>query len=157
FVASEPGTNTGQFTFTRFGTTNAPVQVFFTISGTAINGLDYVALPNSVVIPAGSVSVTLPLIVIDDPLVEGPETVTLTLQSNSSYFLDTPSSATLTLQDDEPMLTITAPVASAVEGGRNPGVFRISRSGNPNYSFTAHIGIGGTATYGVDYPAFDTN
>jgi hypothetical protein len=157
FIAAEPGTNTGQFTFTRFGTTNAPVQVFFTISGTAINGVDYVALPNSVVIPAGSVSVTLPLIVIDDPLVEGPETVTLTLQSNSSYFLDNPSSATLTLQDDEPMLTITAPVPSAVEGGRTPGVFRITRSGNPNYSFTAHLGISGTATYGVDYPALDTN
>ena len=154
FIASEPGTDTGEFTFTRFGTTNAAVRVFFTIGGTAINGVDYVAIPNSIVIPAGGLSVTLPIVPSDDPLVEGPETVTLTLQSNPAYYLDNPSMATLTLQDDEPMLMIIAPVSKAVESGRTPGVFRIIRTGNPNYSFTAHLGIGGTATFGVDYPAF---
>ena len=42
----------GEFTFTRFGTTNTPVQVFFTISGTAGNGSDYATISNSFTIPA---------------------------------------------------------------------------------------------------------
>ena len=53
FTAAKPGTDPGEFTFTRFGTTNTDVRVFFYISGTAINGVDYVAISNSILIPAG--------------------------------------------------------------------------------------------------------
>ena len=157
FTAAEPGTDTGEFTFTRFGTTNADVRVFYTISGTAGNGVDYVAIPNSIIIPAGSLFATLPIIVIDDTLVEGPETVTLTLQPDLAYYLDTPSSATVIINDDEPMLTIVATVPEVVEGSQTPGVLTVTRSGDPKYTFTAHLAVGGTATYGVDYPPFLTN
>ena len=157
FTAAEPGTDPGEFTFTRFGTTNTDVQVFFTISGTAINGVDYVAISNSIIIPAGSLFATLPIIVIDDTLVEGPETVTLTLQPDPAYYLDTPSSATVIINDDEPMLTIAATVPEVVEGSQNPGVLTITRGGDPKYTFTAYLAVGGTATYGVDYPPFLTN
>jgi hypothetical protein len=157
FTAAEPGTDPGEFTFTRFGTTNTDVRVFFTISGTASNGVDYVAISNSIIIPAGSVFATLPIIVIDDLLVEGPETVILTLQPDPAYYLDTPSSATVIINDDEPMLTIAATVPEVVEGSQTPGVLTITRSGDPKYTFTAYLAIGGTATYGVDYPPILTN
>jgi hypothetical protein len=100
---------------------------------------------------------TLPIIVIDDLLVEGPETVTLTLQPDPAYYLDTPSSATIIINDDEPMLTIAATVPEVVEGSQNPGVLTITRSGDSKYTFTAYLAIGGTATYGVDYPPILTN
>ena len=157
FTAAEPGTDPGEFTFTRFGTTNTDVRVFFTISGTAINGVDYVTIPDSVIIRAGSLFSRLPIIAIDDTLVEGPETVTLTLQSDPGYYLDTSTSATLILNDDEPMLTITATVPEVVEGSQNPGVLTVTRFGDPKYTFTAHLAVAGTATYGVDYPPFLTN
>ena len=157
FTAAEPGTDRGEFTFTRFGTTNADVRVFYSISGTAGNGVDYVAISNSIIIPTGSLFATLPIIVIDDTLVEGPETVTLTLQSAPAYFVDTPSSATVIINDDEPMLTITATVPEVVEGSQTPGVLTVTRSGDPKYTFTAYLAVGGTATYGVDYPPFLTN
>jgi hypothetical protein len=157
FTAAEPGTDPGEFTFTRFGTTNTDVQVFFSVGGTAINGVDYVAISNSIIIPAGSLFAKLPIIVIDDTLVEGPETVTLTLQSDPAYYLDTPSSAMVIINDDEPMLTIAATVPEVVEGSQNPGVLTITRSGDPKYTFTAYLAVGGTATYGVDYPPFLTN
>ena len=157
FTAAEPGTDPGEFTFTRFGTTNTDVRVFFIISGTAINGVDYVTISDSIVIPAGSLSATLPIIAMDDTLVEGPETVTLTLQSAPAYYLDTPSTATVIINDDEPMLTIAATVPEVVEGSQNPGVLTITRSGNPKYTFTAYLAVGGTATYGVDYPPLLTN
>jgi hypothetical protein len=157
FTAAEPGTDSGEFTFTRFGTTNTDMLVFFTISGTAINGVDYVAISNSIIIPAGSLFATLPITVIDDTLVEGPEIVTLTLQPDPAYYLDTPSSATVIINDDEPMLTITATVPEVVEGSQNPGVLTVTRSGDPKYTFTAYLAVGGTATYGADYPPFLTN
>src|SRR5262249_18820009 len=157
FEAAEPGTDPGAFTFTRFGTTNTPLQVFFTISGTASNGVDYVAISNSFVIPAGSLAAALPIIPLDDALVEGPEFVTLTLQSNPAYTLAAPTTATVTTNDDEPSVSITAPVPSVQEGSKKPGVFRLLRGGDPRYEFTARLAVSGTATYNVDYPAFATN
>jgi hypothetical protein len=157
FTAAEPGTDTGEFTFSRFGTTNNALRVFFTISGTASNGVDYVAISNSIVIPAGSLSTTLPIIPIDDTLVEGPETVALTLLPGAGYFLVAPTNGTVTIQDDEPMLTLTATVPEVTEGSQLPGVFTLTRTGDPKYDFMAHLAISGTATYGVDYPPVLTN
>jgi hypothetical protein len=157
FTASEPGTNTGEFTFTRFGTTNTALEIFFTISGTASNGIDYVAISSPFTIPAGSLSATLPILPVDDVLVEGPETVTLTLQTNSAYSLDRPNSGSVTIQDDEPMLTLTATMTNIIEGSLPPAAFRITRTGDPKYDFTALLAVGGTAAYGVDYPPFLTN
>ena len=155
--AAEPGTDRGEFTFTRFGTTNTPLEVFFTISGTASNGVDYVALPNSFVIPAGSLAATLPVVPLDDPLVEGSEQVTLSLASHPSYTLATPTTATVTILDDEPMFSIVAYPTNVLEGSQQPGVFTVLRGGNPDYEVTARLRISGTATYGVDYPPFLTN
>jgi hypothetical protein len=156
-VEAGPVPDYGAFTFTRFGTTNLPVQIFFTITGTAINGVDYVTLSNSIVIPAGSLAATLPVIPINDTLVEGPETVTLTLQANPAYVLASPTTATVTIEDDEPSVSIYATVPTATEGYPQPGVFTLVRGGNPDNEFTARLSIGGTATYGVDYPPFVTN
>lgn len=157
FLAAEPGADTGEFTFTRFGTTNTAVPVFFTVSGTASNGADYVAISNSFTIPAGRLSATLPVVPLDDLLREGPETVTLTLQANAAYALDQPASATVTIQDDEPMLTLTATVTNILEGQKPYAALRLNRTGDPKYDFTAQLAVGGTAAYGVDYPPFLTN
>ena len=157
FTAAEPGTDTGEFTFSRFGTTNTAATIFFAISGTASNGVDYVRFTNQIVIPAGSLTVKLPVLPVDDALVEGPETVTLTVQNNSAYTTGTPANGTVTINDDEPMLTITAVVTNVLEGSGSNGVFRLTRTGSPNYDFTARIAIGGAAAFGVDYPPFATN
>ena len=155
--AAEPGTDRGAFTFTRFGTTNTPVQVFFTISGTASNGVDYVALTNAFVIPAGSLAGTMPIVPLADTLVEGGEEITLTLLPDAAYALAEPTNATVTILDDQPMLSIIAETASVLEGSGQSGVFRILRRGNPDYEVNARIAVTGTATYGVDYPPFMTN
>jgi hypothetical protein len=157
FIASEPGTDKGQFVFTRIGSTVSDVRVFFDISGTASNGVDYVPISNSLVIPAGALRAFLDIVPLDDTLIEGPETVTLTLRPDSAYSLGTPANATVTILDDEPMLTITATVSNVVEGSQQPAVFTLIRTGNPKYNVTAHLAVGGTAEYGVDYPPILTN
>jgi hypothetical protein len=157
FESAEPGTDVGEFTFTRFGTTNTPLTVFFTISGTASNGLDYTAITNAFVIPAGRLTAALPILPLDDPLVEGHETVVLTLLANSNYSLATPTTGTVTILDDEPLLSIVVGDTNVVEGSRQPGRFTITRGGNPDQPVNARLGVSGTAAFGVDYPAFVTN
>ncbi|MEK7780181.1 MAG: Calx-beta domain-containing protein, partial [Verrucomicrobiota bacterium] len=158
FEAVEPGNeDKGDFTFTRFGTTNTPLQIFFTISGTAGNGTDYVAISNSFVIPAGALTVKLPITPLDDPFVEVAETVTITLQANVAYTLSTPTAATVTIQDDEPMVRLLVNTTNLIEGQKTPGLLTVQRGGNPAYEFTARLSVSGSASYGVDYLAFITN
>src|SRR5712691_10085503 len=75
--ASEAGPDPGLFEIQRSGPTNFGLAVFFRVSGSASNGVDYEPLTNPVVIPAGSLTASIPVKPIDDRLVEGPETVVL--------------------------------------------------------------------------------
>ena len=54
--ASEDGPVPGAFTISRTGDTATDLTVFYTLGGTALNGLDYTMLPGFVMIPAGSAS-----------------------------------------------------------------------------------------------------
>jgi len=75
------------FTIVRTGPTNEPLTVSYFIGGTASNGIDYervpgdltTSTPGTVTIPAGASSVNIEIAVIDDALIEGRETVNLTL------------------------------------------------------------------------------
>src|SRR5438094_937429 len=73
--ASEAGLDPGTFTVTRTGSTNFRVIVFYNLSGTASNGVDYEQLGGSVQIPAGDLAASFTVKPIDDALVEGDETV----------------------------------------------------------------------------------
>jgi hypothetical protein len=73
------GTNTATFEVRRSGLTNDALTVFYSIGGTANNGVDYVALPGTVTIPAGRRAAQIVIVPVDDKLVEGNETVILSL------------------------------------------------------------------------------
>lgn len=77
--AKEPADN-GEFTVYR---TNSPslaaLTVYYMISGTATNGVDYVALTGRVTIPAGAVSARIPVGVRDDNIREDTESVVATI------------------------------------------------------------------------------
>jgi gliding motility-associated-like protein/uncharacterized repeat protein (TIGR01451 family) len=84
-AAAEPATN-GMFTISLASgkRTAEPVTVQYTISGTATPGADYNALTGTITIPAGQNAVTVPVQVIDDSGVEGPETVFLRITGGQS-------------------------------------------------------------------------
>ncbi len=96
--ASKRGPNPGYFTFSRSHSIGA-ITVPFTLSGTAVAGTDYTAIPNSITIPDGSLSQTITV----DPIAAAPdtisETLTVSLTSGAAYTLGSPSSATLTIDD----------------------------------------------------------
>jgi hypothetical protein len=83
-VATEPGStnsevDTATFTISRTGDADFPMTVYYRISGTASNGVDYVRLSGEVLMQAGAKSVDVVVVPLADDLMEGPETVILTL------------------------------------------------------------------------------
>ncbi|MDB6172981.1 MAG: hypothetical protein JWL59_2292 [Chthoniobacteraceae bacterium] len=121
-AASEKGSGTGEFTFTRTGPTSGALTVNFTVSGSAsVN--DYAALPTTVVIPDGQSRITLLVTPVDDALVEGDETVIIKL-APGIYNLGAASEATLTIVDSDviPIITITSPAAPSVNIPAGTGI-----------------------------------
>ena len=150
--ASEPGTDTGTFTVTRTGSAANALTVNYAVGGTASNGTDYVALPGSVVIPAGSSSTTITVTPLSDALVEPCETVVLKLSPSASYEVGSPSMATVNILDANglPMVNIVATDPNASETGPKAGRFTVTRSGSTASSLTVNYAVSGTASNGVD-------
>ena len=98
-VARELDGATGVFTLTRSGATNIPLLVPLSVGGTAQAGVNYTALPTSVVIPAGATSATVTVTPIGDALAQGDRTVVLSVAVDFSVAAGSPASATVTIQD----------------------------------------------------------
>jgi hypothetical protein len=116
--ALEAGLVSGSFRFSRTGDTSQPLTVYFTTTGTATAGSDYVALPPSVQFPVGAATVNVPVTPIDDTLVESNETVVLSLSGNVGYLPGNPATATVTIVSDDvaPDLVVSALTAPTTGG-----------------------------------------
>lgn len=101
----ETPANTGTFTITRSGDTTTALTVAYTLGGTATNGVDYSELSGTVEIPAGQTSATITITPLDDSLIEGDETVVLTLANAADYDLGA-ASATVVIRDAVPTVAI---------------------------------------------------
>jgi hypothetical protein len=99
--AAEAGADAGVFTITRNGSAANALTVTLVSSGTAAAGTDHVALPASVVIPAGQGSAMVTVTPLDDSIVDGTKTVVLTLQSGVGYIIGSPASATVSIADND--------------------------------------------------------
>ena len=73
--------DTATFIFKRTGPTDRALSVFFSVGSTAQNGVDYRELGPRIIIPPGALSATVSVTPIDDLLVEGTETVSVTIES----------------------------------------------------------------------------
>jgi hypothetical protein len=115
--AAEPGANTGTFTFTRSGSLRKPLTANFTVGGSAVPGSDYVPLPTSVTFAAGAAVTNLVVTALDDALLEGNESVVVTVLAGPGYDPGWPSSATVFIVDDDnlpPAVALTSPADGAV-------------------------------------------
>jgi acyl-CoA thioesterase-1 len=88
-----------KITLTRGGSTESPLTVNLTLTGSATNGTDYVSIPETVVIPAGSDSLSLDFIPNPDALAEGEETFTIGIAPGAGYSTTSPSKASLIIED----------------------------------------------------------
>jgi hypothetical protein len=152
--------NHGAFTVTRTGgDLSKDLLVKYNLVGsTATGGDDYAALTGEVTIPADLKIATVPVVVIDDDLWEGKETVVLNLAADAAYSIaPTGARATVTILDNESTVSVTASDALAAEmlpGAKpNHGAFTVTRTGGDltqpllvKYSLAAS-----TATNGTDF------
>jgi hypothetical protein len=92
--------NSGQFVISRTGSTSTALTINYSLSGTATNGADFNQI-SSIVIPVGQTSLTIPITVMDDSLIEDNETVVLTLNSSPGYSLGTSISGIVTIADND--------------------------------------------------------
>lgn len=100
--ASEvPASDTGRFRITRTGCAESTLRVFYVISGTATNGIDYEMLRGHAAIRAGRTSVKIAVRPIDDSIPESDETVILKLSLNPNYNIGLPKTATVTIHSNE--------------------------------------------------------
>ena len=90
------------FTFTRSGDLSQSLTVAYTVSGTAMAGVDYTPAPaGTVTFAAGSATATLELAALDDDAIEARETVRVALTDGAAYDLGAPSSATAGIVSDD--------------------------------------------------------
>ena len=165
-LASEVGLDAGMFTVSRTGSTNLPLSVFFLLSGTASNGVDYERLGNLVQIPAGAFDAPITVKAIDDSRVEGSETVVLQIVGSPlacaacGYRIGLPDSAVVVIEDHVVNgVNIYATDPDAYEGLPAPNidpsldvaVFTVRRFGDASAGIVVYYEISGTASNGVDY------
>jgi hypothetical protein len=125
--------NTAIFLVRRTGEANTDLTVFLSIHGTAINGVDYESLPNTVTIPAGRQTARIVVRPIRDEQREPVETVLLVLEPDPSlgpvphYTLGETSKAAAAIADGE------QPAAS--EFRTADGLFHLSLPGENGAGF----------------------
>ncbi len=158
--AAEPQDN-GQFTVTldQVNNTGGPITVYYLVSGSATPIADYMALTGSVEIPNGSSSAIIDVNVIDDKLLEGDESVVVTLTGTDKPTVTVnglADTATVTIADNETSLvSIEATDPNASETGSDPGQFTVTLDhvNNTGGPITVSYIIGGSATPTADYTA----
>ena len=167
-TADESGTNDGEFTFTRSGDVRTPLTISYGVGGSAVNGVDFAALPGSLKFPAGVASVKLPVQVIPDLQIEGTDTAVVTIVAGAGYAVGAQDQTRQTVSiADSPATLYTSSVrptgsatASAAFGtatillsssGTIAGV-NVTFSNLSSAEVTAHLVVGPTEDYVFTLP-----
>jgi len=140
--AAEAGQDPGSFTVTRSdnGNTGAALPVYFSFLPSP-EGLDFSfsaglgyhnPTTRHVTIPAGEFSTTVIVTPVRDNLIEGLETLDITLNDSDTHTLGDPAQASIEITDDVAEVRISAIDADAAEAGQDPGSFTVTRSDNGN-------------------------
>ena len=154
--ANEAGTVDGLFTLTMTAASETATVVSYTVSGTATNsGTDYTSLSGSVTIPANSTTATIDVTgIIDDALVEGDETVIVTLTGTDDGLIGVDATAaTVTLLDNDSATVSIAATTDANEAGSVDGLFTLTQTATAVSDTTIGYTVAGSATPGTDYTA----
>ena len=135
------------------------VTVNYTLSGDATLDTDYTIVgvgSNSGTITVGtSGTADIPVVIIDDSVVESSETVILTLGSGTGYDVGaTTTTHTLTITDNEtpstPEANFAASTSSAAEDAGTQNIV-VNLSPVPTGNVTVNYTLSGNATRGTDY------
>jgi hypothetical protein len=149
----------GIFNLSASGLTN-DLTVYYTVSGTAINGVDYTNLSGVATVSAALGYGEIDVQPIEDDLPEGVETITVTLVRTNNYLVLPSGTATIHIWDASTMVYLEDYIPQAIESNGPPGAaaqtgsFFLGRSdfrGLDTNAFDVYYQVSGTASNGVDY------
>jgi hypothetical protein len=147
-VAAGETDGTVNVTVTRSGGSAGPVTVDYQVSDGSASGADYSAASGTLTFGPGVMSQTIPVTLLDDSDLEGPETVLFTLSNPTGRLkLGKTVSAVLTIGDDEAGVTLlfSSTAFSATEGVA--ALVTVVRSGSTASAVTVDYATSdGTAT-----------
>ncbi len=159
-------TNPGVFTVFRAGDTDATLNVWYDLGGTASNGVDYAAIsPHSVAIAAGATSNTIVITPLTNTSSSAAETVVLTLTNSPllnpvNYEIGSPSQAAVYLEKSgvtnvPPVVSIVVPTNGAVFFVTNnieASIEMLAKASDPDGSVTNVEFFAGTNDLGPGSP-----
>src|SRR5262249_59077369 len=127
-------------------------------NGTATSGADYSATSGTLTFANGETSKTFTVPILNDTLVEGDETVNLTLSNpTGGATLGSQNTAVLTIQDDDsaqPGVLQFSSATYAVNESQATAIITVTRTGGSTGTVSVHYATSdGTATAGSDYAA----
>jgi hypothetical protein len=159
FSVNENGTAVAAVTVTRTGSSTAAVSATVNLTnGTATAPADYNNAGIPVNFAAGDTApktITIPIV--DDTLVEGTETVNLTLANpTGGATIGTQGTATLSIIDNDTLppstLQFSAPTFSVNEDGTTSAAVTVTRTGSSTAAVSATVNLAnGSATAPADY------
>ena len=153
----ETGPVDGVFTVTQSTAAVSDTTLSYAVAGSATAGDDYTPLSGTVTIPAGSTTATIDVTgIVADSLVEGTETVEITLTgitaSDAGVTIDgTNDNATINIADGDAATVSIAGTTDADEAGPVDGVFTLTQTTAATSDTVITYTIAGTATPGDDY------
>ena len=146
-IAVEGCVNYGQFTFSLPQPLTDTTVFHYQILGTATPGIDYIPIPDSIVMPAGQTSITLPVYILEDSISEGSEFIQI-------YYVDSALCGTFVYQDTAIMEILDKPLLPDVQDvSLCPGesvVIPNSGVASPNMTFQWSPGGGLSSTNSAD-------
>ena len=155
--AAEAGLETGAFRFTRTGDLSVALTVSYTRSGTATNGTDYANIGGTVTFNAGQATTDRIVVPVNDAVVEGPETVIVTLTDGANYDLGAGTSATVTIADQPvPTISVAGHRRLGERGGGHRSLPVHAHRRHRRFSLAFTVARGGTATNSSDYSNIST-
>ncbi len=150
--ASEPDNN-GTFVLSLSNPVAVDTEISYSLTGSSLPDLDYTMLPGTVVIPAGSTSITIEVGVLDDTILEETETIEIGLTgTNNAVVLGGSSSASISLFDDDASVVSVSAVSDGAEPDSD-GRFVLSLSNPVSTDTEVEYSLDGSAMEGVDYAA----
>ena len=129
------------------------VTVPFSVGGTATRGSDYTINSTPLVIPAGELTASTDIYIIEDSDDEEPdETIVLTIQTPTNATRGNPDVHTATIASilEEPTVYFS-PASQSGDEAAGTMIFSARLSAASALDVTVPFGLGGTATQGVDY------
>jgi chitinase len=149
------------FTITKAGSTSSSCSVnYATANGTATAGSRYTATSGTLTFSSSQTSQTVGVTTIDDTIVEGTQTFSMSLASPSgASTLGSPASATATINDNDsppPPPPTCAGVSYAISGAStvegSPLIFVVTKSGSSSISCSVNYATAnGTSVAGTGY------